>query len=56
MVYVVQNYLASFGLYPSLVCVKFYNYKISHKIIWILLDSTHRLVCGSFTKDHVSET
>jgi hypothetical protein len=31
MVYVVQNYLASFGL-------------------------IHNLVCGSFTKDHVSET
>jgi hypothetical protein len=25
--------------------------------IWLLLDSVHRLVCGSFTKDHnVSET
>jgi hypothetical protein len=34
MVYVVQNYLASF-----------------------FLDSVHRLVCGSFTKDHnVSDT
>jgi hypothetical protein len=28
-----------------------------YRAIWLLLDSTHRLVCGSFTKDHnVSET
>jgi hypothetical protein len=28
-----------------------------YRTIWLLLDSVHRLVCGSFTKDHnVSET
>jgi hypothetical protein len=28
-----------------------------YRTIWLLLDSIHRLVCGSFTKDHnVSET
>jgi hypothetical protein len=27
------------------------------RTIWLLLDTVHRLVCGSFTKDHnVSET
>jgi hypothetical protein len=29
----------------------------TYRAIWLLLDSIHRLVCGSFTKDHnVSET
>jgi hypothetical protein len=28
-----------------------------YRTIWLLLDSNHRLVCGSFTEDHnVSET
>jgi hypothetical protein len=28
-----------------------------YRTIWLLFDSVHRLVCGSFTKDHnVSET
>jgi hypothetical protein len=30
---------------------------VLYRTIWLLFDSVHRLVCGSFTKDHnVSET
>jgi hypothetical protein len=35
----------------------FWRWCMLYRTIWLLLDSVHRLVCGSFTKDHkVSET
>jgi hypothetical protein len=42
-------YLSLLG--PNLILSNLY------RTVWLLLDSIHRLVCGSFTKDHnVSET
>jgi hypothetical protein len=35
----------------------FWRWCMLYRTIWLLLDSVHRLVCGSFTKNHnVSET
>jgi hypothetical protein len=46
---------------PKAITVKdlkgFWRWCVLYRTIWLLLDSIHRLVCGSFTKDHnVSET